>query len=727
MATDQPPHGGRTGGLTFRVNIATVFTALVLCICGTIIAYTYDRHSDAVLDQAGTVIESAADAAIRHTGGMLQPLGSAVSALAALGAADPELARDPAVFPVLLRVLREHPQLQSVYFAFEDGRFLQAFAVPPDVRRYGPNDTPTHPEVAYAVRVLDRGGAAPVDRWSYLTADGTELLAEDAREVTYDARNRDWYKAVKARAEAGDDGVMWTDVVIFTSSRLPGVAPAVPMVDDEGRFLGAAAANITLESLSGFLQTLVPQSSGAAFVLDGDQRLIAFPDASRTVRQLGTTVELVPADQLEEVWLAEAVRHHQGETGRGRYEFTLGGSHYMAAFLPFPEGVGGEWTMAVVVPTDDFVGSLKDTTREIIILSVAVTLIGMVLIGLFSQWISRPLRQMVAEFDRIIRFDMDNGRVLRSNVQEINQLAGALVTLRTALQIFGRYVPKELVRDLIASGQPIALGGQSRHVTILFSDIAGFTQLSERMPTRELMLLVSDHLAAVAQAVLETEGTIDKYIGDSVMAFWGAPVPDDDHAANACLAALLAQARLAEVNRRAAEEGRPVLQTRIGLHADSVMVGNIGSMERMSYTVMGDGANVAARLEGANKVYGTGILASHAVFRDAGERFLFRPLDLVAVKGRREPVRIYELMGAHDPRRPDVAATAEQRALAALTEAGFYAYMERQWDAAEAAYREIEARFPTDPLPAMFLTRIALWRTTPPPEGWTGVHELTTK
>lgn len=727
MATEQPPRAGRTGGLTFRVNIATVFTALVLAICGTIIAYTYERNSDAVLDQARSVIESAGDSAIRHTGDMLQPLGSAVSTLSALGVADPELARSEAVFPILLRVLREHPQLQSVYFAFEDGRFLQAFAVPAGVRRYGPNDTPMHPDVAFALRVLDRSGAAPVDRWRYLAADGTELLAEEAREVTYDARARDWYKAVKGRAEAGDASVMWTDVVVFTSSRLPGVAPAVPMVDGDGRFLGAAAANITLESLSGFLRTLVPQTSGAAFVLDADDRLIAFPDAARTVRQLGTTVELVPADQLEEVWIADAVRRHQGEVGRSHYAYTSGGRQYLASFLPFPDGLGGGWTMAVVVPADDFVGSLKDTTREIIVLGVAVTLAGMVLIGLFSQWISRPLRQMVTEFDRITRFDMDAAPVLHSNVREINALAGSLVTLRTALQTFGRYVPKELVRDLIASGQPIALGGQSRHVTILFSDIAGFTQLSERLPTRELMLLVSDHLDAVARAVLETHGTIDKYIGDSVMAFWGAPVPDDDHAANACLAALLAQVRLAEVNRRAAAEGRPVLQTRIGLHADAVMVGNIGSMERMSYTVMGDGANVAARLEGANKVYGTGILASHAVFRDAGQRFLFRPLDLVAVKGRREPVRIYELMGTSGGLRPDVAATPEQHALAALTETGFYAYMERQWDAAEAAYREIADRFPADPLPAMFLTRIALWRDTPPPEGWTGVHELTAK
>lgn len=718
----------RAGGLTFRVNIATVFTALVLAICGTIIAYTYDRNSDAVLDLARSFIETAGDAAIRHTGDMLQPVGSAVSTVAALGASQPELARSEQVFPTLLAVLREHPQLQSVYYAFEDGgRFLQAFAVPPGIRRYGPNNTPMHPDVAYALRVLDWSGEAPTDHWRYLAADGTDLGAEEAAEISYDARKRDWYRAMRDQVAAGSTGRMWTDVVVFTSSSLPGVAPVSPMVAADGRFLGAAAANITLESLSEFLRSLVAGTSGVAFILDAEDRLIAFPDAARTVRQSGGSVELVPGDQLAEPWIAEAVRRHRGTTGRSHYAYAVDGCDYLATFIPFQADLGRGWVMAVVVPADDFVGGLQRTTREIIALSVAVALVGMVLIGLFSQWISRPLRQMVAEFDRITAFDLNGDADLRSNVREINALAGSLRTLKTALQTFGRYVPKELVRDLIASGQPITLGGQSRHVTILFSDIAGFTQLSERMPTRELMLLVSDHLDAVARAVLETHGTIDKYIGDSVMAFWGAPVPAEDHAANACLAALLARVRLDEVNRRAREAGWPELTTRMGLHTDAVMVGNIGSMERMSYTVMGDGANVAARLEGANRAYGTRIIASQAVFRDAGERFLFRPLDLVAVKGRRAPVGLYELMGARTDAVPGIMATAEQRELAALTERAYYAYMEHDWAAAEAAYGDIAARFPDDPLPALFLPRIAAWKTSPPPDGWTGVHELTTK
>lgn len=732
MAGQRPetPDAGRRkiGGFTFRANIATVFTALVLAICGAIIAYTYDRNSQAVLTLARTFIENAGDAAVRHTENMLQPLGSAVSTMATLGATQPELARSEAVFPTLLTVLREHPELQSVYFAFEeDGRFLQAFAVPEGIRRYGPNDTPMHPDVAFALRVLDWSGPQPVDRWSYLDADGTVLGSELAAAVSYDARNRGWYKKVAERAAADITGRMWTDVVVFTSSRLPGIAPAAPMIAADGRFLGAAAANITLDSLSEFLRSLVAGTSGAAFILDAEGRLIAFPDAARTVRQSGSTVELVPADQLEETWIADAVRLHQGDNGRRHYAYTVDGRAYLATFIPFPPGLGRGWTMAVAVPASDFVGPLQRSTQEIIALSVAVALIGMLLIALFSHRISRPLRQMVAEFDRIRAFDLMDTVHLTSNVREINALSDSLGALKTALQTFGRYVPKELVRDLIASGQPITLGGTSRHVTILFSDIAGFTQLSERMPTRELMLLVSEHLDAVACSVLETHGTIDKFIGDAVMAFWGAPVPDDNHAANACHAALMARVRLAEVNRRNREAGRPELTTRIGLHADAVMVGNIGSMDRMSYTVMGDGANVAARLEGANRLYGTGILASQAVFRDAGERFLFRPLDMVAVKGRRAPVGIYELMGGLSETDTAIAATAEQRDLAALSERGFFAYMERDWAGAEAAYLEIARRFPDDTLPALFLPRIEACRQAEPPEGWAGVHELRSK
>jgi adenylate cyclase len=208
---------------------------------------------------------------------------------------------------------------------------------------------------------------------------------------------------------------------------------------------------------------------------------------------------------------------------------------------------------------------------------------------------------------------------------------------------------------------------------------------------------VSAYFEVVTRAVNQESGTLDKFIGDGVMAFWGAPAELEDHSFRSCVAAVRIQQRMKELNARWAEQGLAPLQVRIGIHSDAVLVGNMGSMERMSYTVMGDGVNIAARLEGTNKEFGTRICVSHAVFREAGERLWLRRIGVVTVKGRRSDIRVYELVGIKGGD-PELEASPETRRLCQMTDHAFDAFEAGEWEAAHERFRALVEIFPDDKL-----------------------------
>lgn len=210
---------------------------------------------------------------------------------------------------------------------------------------------------------------------------------------------------------------------------------------------------------------------------------------------------------------------------------------------------------------------------------------------------------------------------------------------------FSKFVSKDVVDELLKNPDNLALGGQKREITIFFSDIRGFTTISEALGPEELVKLLNEYLSIMTEIVIEYKGTIDKYMGDAIMAFWGAPVPLEDHAYYACVAALAQMEELKRLQADWVKRGVPVIDIGIGLNSGAAVVGNMGSSHRMEYTCMGDTINLGSRLEGSNKMYGTNIIISEYTFEMAKDKIIARELDLVKVKGKTHPVRIYELLG----------------------------------------------------------------------------------
>ncbi|MBW8371103.1 MAG: adenylate/guanylate cyclase domain-containing protein [Thiobacillus sp.] len=304
----------------------------------------------------------------------------------------------------------------------------------------------------------------------------------------------------------------------------------------------------------------------------------------------------------------------------------------------------------------------------------------------------------------------------------LNTAYGFFAATRSKRQItklFGQYVPPELAAEMSRDPAHYTMEGQSRDMTVLFSDIRGFTNFSEKLPPTDLAEVLNAYLSTMTRIVQQHQGTIDKYIGDAIMAFWNAPVDLADHAPRAVATALDMQAALPQLNREFAARGWPEVKIGVGVNTGRMSVGNMGSEFRMSYTVMGDAVNLGSRLEGITKQYGVGILVTQPTV-DADPLHAFMKVDDVRVKGKETPVAIYEPLGPKD------GLDEAIRQQAAEFEAAYAAYQRQDWTAAEAALQALNASAPR-PLYDIYLERIAHFRETPPPADWDGVFVYTTK
>ena len=264
-----------------------------------------------------------------------------------------------------------------------------------------------------------------------------------------------------------------------------------------------------------------------------------------------------------------------------------------------------------------------------------------------------------------------------------------------------------MVRQLIKSGIPLTPGVEPRFLTVLFSDLENFSSYAESLAPTDLLAQISTYFENVSAAISEEGGTVDKFIGDGVMAFWNAPVQRTDHVLRGCAGALRAARRIERVNNTWATEGRPRIRIRIGLHCASVLVGNVGSSTRLNYTALGDGVNVAARLEGINKHFGTTICISDSIYDEVRAEILVRPLKRVQVKGRKTEFMTYELLALRDSDDQELGIRDRDEQLSAMTWKALNYFEQGEFSAAAKVYREILQAFPNDPVAEAMLRSIS--------------------
>lgn len=310
--------------------------------------------------------------------------------------------------------------------------------------------------------------------------------------------------------------------------------------------------------------------------------------------------------------------------------------------------------------------------------------------------------------------------ILTGLLATCNLAYGFLVESRSRRQLkgmFGQYVPPQIVQEMSENPQKYSFEGETREMSVLFADIRGFTTLSETLTAGELKKLLNRFFTPMTRIIFETRGTIDKYVGDMIMAFWGAPVPDAQHAVQAIEAALRMLQETERLQRDFSEEGLPRIAIGIGINTGPMNVGDMGSEFRRSYTVLGDAVNLGSRLEGTTKYYGVGLVVGETTRAAAGEGFVFRELDLVRVKGKAQAIRVYEPVC-----RKGGADEALQQELADYHR--FLAdFRARRWEEARAGFTRLRDAAPDRLLYGIYLERIEALSADDPGEGWDGVYE----
>jgi class 3 adenylate cyclase len=395
---------------------------------------------------------------------------------------------------------------------------------------------------------------------------------------------------------------------------------------------------------------------------------------------------------------------------------------YLSSYVPVVNAAG---QVECGLGIDMSAQAVRDYERRFLFTLVAAALLIALIVLLaslsYSRRISRPLLAIAQDLGRVQRLELHHETRIRSNVREVVLMRDAVARMKTSLGSFRKYVPADLVADLMALGQEARLSAEKREVTIFFSDIADFTTISEKYLPEELVAQLSVYFDGMTRSLIEANATVDKYIGDAIMAFWGAPRENPDHAVQACLAAL----KCRDYSRRLGEQqlaagGLPMF-TRIGLNTGAAIIGNIGYEARLNYTAMGDMVNLGSRLEALNKFYGTQILMSESTWLATRHAVATRFIDVVSVKGKAIPVRIYELLCLQGDLSPDQAAHVSDY------EAGVAMYLGRSFREAEEAFALLAAADPHDLATSRMLDRSRQFLKNPPPDSWQGEFIMTSK
>jgi adenylate cyclase len=689
-------------GHSLYVRILTAFIGLIAITVVPIIIYGYYIDSIIMLSMADNLIVQITKNAIDKTTDHLMPLSRIVdlsSKIAKAGALS--LHNDKKLEGYTIEVLKSYPQTSMFYLGDEHGNFVMA-------RRQA--------DGTIATDVVNRNLSPPTEIWKYRNASFNIVNTVKSSAIKYDPRLRPWYAGAKK-----SKSLYWTDVYIFFHDGKAGITAAYPAVSPNGKFFGVFGLDIHLDEISHFLENLKIGKNGVAFIFNEKNELVAYPDISRTIKEEHGKLRPVNIEEMGIASITTSFRECQ-QQGKNKCVVETGGKRYIASYQDFPESFRARWKVGVVVPEDDFIGAAKDEMRVSLIICVIILMISISLAMLISRGISKPIKLLTREANRIKNFHLDDKITIKSYIREIQVMSNAIAAMKSGLQAFRRYVPAELVRQLISTGEEAHLGGHKRDLTVFFSDIAGFTTIAEGMAPEELMLHLSEYFDELTQILSEHKGTVDKYIGDGIMAFWGAPVPDDNHAFHACNAALICQAKLKDLNRKWADAGKSPLATRIGISSGETVVGNVGSSERINYTVMGDNVNLASRLEGVNKLYGTQIIVSRATYEAVADKFWFRPLDIVAVKGRSGGTTIYELIMKKGEGDTDQVAE-----LCVEFTKGFETYLARDWEAGIKIFHNLTSKFPNDIPAGLYLTRCRHYLSNSPEADWQGIAYLESK
>lgn len=692
-------HAGRKPVLwSLQAVVALVFTLIVLAISGALIGFNHHQLTALTFRDAEDDFQRITGSIKDEIAGSLRVAGSVLDTASLTIDPDLPLEQLAAVLtPVLKDLDRVLPAAMGIFVGRGDGSHVVVQSLdgvrPPEIG-------PSTENAAYAFMLVEPSADGQMATWIVTDGEGRELRRIPPQPTTFDPRKRPWYGASLAGS-----GVILTPPYRFANVPEAGITLARQARRKDGAVFGI---DMTLASLDQYLDRLRFPPELELLIFDTSGTLIAHPRGGsyRQIRQADREDRLLTIPDLGSPLLSGMFRVYQ-ETAGGQARstsFSVDGEDYFGRTERVGQGFDN-LIISLAIPYETMMGPAESIRTGLLVISACSVALALLIVMLASRHLALPLRRAAEDIRRIMRFEFGHARRAPSQVIEVQELSRAIDTLEIALSNFMRYVPNALVRGIVGRTFSSDLGGKRQPITVLFTDVAGFTTMAEGLDPEAVMAKTSRYFNEIGSELVRSGATIDKYIGDSIMAFWNAPEEREDHVSLACLGALRAARRLDHLNAEFAAEGGSPMKTRFGLHTGEAVVGNVGSIDRVNYTALGHTVNMASRFEKLNKRYGTTILVSEDIRKAAGDDFVFRFVDETVPEGAHHPITVHELLGTTLPEEPDLAPFPERLSTLEAWDEARASYEAGRWEDAAARLADLVTDAPGDRLFEIYLQR----------------------
>ena len=597
----------KTNSIT--IKLSTVFISILLLSFVIIMSYNYYKSSLHSYAYINKVTDELALKTISRTSAYLNDANTPLRVISSITPSE-IFSNYENTLSVMNEYIHTNKHLASIFIGDKNGNFFQ-------VRR----------EPAFALRIIKKQDDVFMDTWTY---DNNKIVKKLA---TYDARTRTWYK------DAKKNKISISEPYLFSSTGKLGITVYYAFYENEKKSY-VVASDISLSSLSSFIKNEAKSIGGVISLISSIGDIIV---SSEDVINKNSLLKNINKLDFNNVTIQSAKAYLNGnKTGRFKDKE---GDTYVYIGKNFNPSENLSWNIVISVPEGKILEGVNNTFFETLIISFIILILFLLIALKISQGLSKPIIRLSEDIKNLEQLDLDILIDNSSTITEINTAQNSLISLRLGLKSFSKYMPSDLVKILIKSKKEIKIGGSEKNLAIMFTDIESFTTISEKLLTKDLTQYLSEYFDVMEKVISSHEGTIDKYIGDAVMAFWGAPLDIEDPIEKAVRSSLILQEKLLVFNDELFKKVGVRFNTRIGVHYGKTLVGNIGSNDRMNYTIIGDNVNIAARLENINKVYKTKIIISNEVYEKISSKFDIVYLDELALKGKSISTKIYEVKG----------------------------------------------------------------------------------
>jgi len=556
----------------------------------------------------------------------------------------------------------------------------------------------------------------------------------------YNFNNAPWY--LLGKSLPANSKCMWTESFVFKNSddikkHGSGIHCVKSIFNDKGELAAIICMEISNSMISDYLTTLLEDlhTEGLkGFIFekhpDGSKVLIAnsvrddnLPEVDRNNWALINNPE-----EMKDTAISAMIKSLPKEfsaipdiPGHQIFKFYDHEKGYVGSAASLVPGQMPWWVLCLYIPENVLYAESFKQFQTTMLITVFIILTSTILSIFFARKASKNLENLALFATKIGRLDFNHKIEILSPIKEVQNVAKSMVLMQVGLKSFTQYLPKEMLKSLFDSGSTAKPGGKEKDVTIFFTDIVNFTHYSEILAPNDLVLQLNEYLGCFSSVINKNRGTVDKYIGDAVMAYWNAPKDCEDHAFKACETALQGLHNLSFLQKEWARMNKPIFKVRIGINSGNVVLGNIGTEEHLSYTVVGDNVNLASRLESLNKVYGTNIMISDSTLKACGDKLVTRPIDLVAVKGKEKKILVHELLGITNQTSSKIVSFCNEFKVA------FAAYLNKDWSLGVQLFEKIAGQYPDDRATKIHLDRCRQFIINPPDPSWDGGQEMNKK